>query len=183
MKGKSEKKLKRKDKLKDNLYLETFFSIKSRKEFIDTDYINGVYDAENRQLIRPLTNEEKQWLNKFYKEHLHASFCEEDPMVKKLSQEKKDKMKESIQSLSQQIKDLQKDINKLVITKNKIEKKINKIKEKDLRRQIYENNNARNRCVLNRKKASKDLLYLDDILETGNHPTTLVHYDREEDKS
>ena len=61
--------------------LEKKFTLKSRLEFLDVDYINGVFDKNGNKVIRGLNEEEKEWLNKFYKETLNASFGHEDPLI------------------------------------------------------------------------------------------------------
>jgi hypothetical protein len=61
--------------------LEKKFTLKGRQEFIDTEYINGVFDKDGNQVIRGLTDEEKEWLNKFYQEDLNASFNHDDPLI------------------------------------------------------------------------------------------------------
>jgi len=50
------------------------YNTKSRHFFIETDYINGVKNDHGRQVLRPLTEEEKEWLNKFYDETVNANF-------------------------------------------------------------------------------------------------------------
>jgi hypothetical protein len=45
-----------------------------RQEFIETHYINGVYNDKGEQVIRPLSLEEKSFLNKYYKEFVHGTF-------------------------------------------------------------------------------------------------------------
>lgn len=48
-------------------------NLKVRRYYIDTEYINGVKDENGQRVIRPLTEEEKDWLNKFYGEYVCAS--------------------------------------------------------------------------------------------------------------
>ena len=80
-------------------------NLKGRQDYMDTEYANGVYDNTGKELIRALTEKEKDWLAQFYKEWLNA-----------------DK------------------------TNSKLYKK------KDQWKEIYGENNARNRCLLNRSK-------------------------------
>jgi len=47
---------------------------KTRHYYIEPEYINGVVNAEGEQVIRPLTDKEKTWLNKFYEEYIVTSF-------------------------------------------------------------------------------------------------------------
>lgn len=50
------------------------YNIKARQEFMDAEeFIDGVYDEEGNELIRPLTDEEKEWYNQFYREYYNAS--------------------------------------------------------------------------------------------------------------
>ena len=45
-----------------------------RHEFIETSYISGVYNQDGSQVIRPLNDSEKDWLNNYYKEFVHGTF-------------------------------------------------------------------------------------------------------------
>lgn len=49
-------------------HLNKHGALSHRKEFIDTVYIEGVYDKAGNQVIRPMTEEEKAWLNQFNQE-------------------------------------------------------------------------------------------------------------------
>lgn len=53
-------------------YLKREKNLKSRRYFIETDYINGVKDSSGKYVMRPLTQEEKEFLNKYYKEVVNA---------------------------------------------------------------------------------------------------------------
>jgi len=87
--GKKRKKRKTRRSEATNPALQKKFTIKSRQEFLETEYTKGVYDDEGRELIRPLTKEEQAWLNKFYTEDLNASFNHEDPLYKTKEERKK----------------------------------------------------------------------------------------------
>ena len=54
--------------------LNNHYNLKSRWEYIETEYINGVFDKQGNRLIRELTKEEKEWLDKFYRETVNANF-------------------------------------------------------------------------------------------------------------
>jgi hypothetical protein len=71
--SKSKKKSELKAENKKYRYLQREKNLKSRRYFIDTDYIDGVYNEEGKQVIRGLSQEEKAWLNQFYKEDLCVS--------------------------------------------------------------------------------------------------------------
>lgn len=45
-----------------------------RRDFIETSYIHGIINANGEQVIRPLTIEEKEILNNYYKEFVHGTF-------------------------------------------------------------------------------------------------------------
>jgi hypothetical protein len=45
-----------------------------RKDFIETPYLQGVQNNEGDLVIRPLNQEEVDWLNNFYKEYVHSTF-------------------------------------------------------------------------------------------------------------
>lgn len=52
--------------------------IHSRKEAVDTEYVNGVYDSSGKQVMRALTKDEKEWLTRFYNEEINATFESSD---------------------------------------------------------------------------------------------------------
>lgn len=58
--------------------LERSLNIKTRRYYIETEYVNGVYDDDGREIFRPLTDEEKAWLNKFYEETIVTKFNKDD---------------------------------------------------------------------------------------------------------
>ena len=54
--------------------LKRELNTKVRRYYIEPDYIDGVVNEKGEQVIRPLNDEEKAWLNKFYKEVIVTSF-------------------------------------------------------------------------------------------------------------
>jgi hypothetical protein len=54
--------------------LDPRFNLKGRKCYIEADYINGVYNQNGNMVMRPLTDDEKEWLNKYYEETVVTSF-------------------------------------------------------------------------------------------------------------
>ena len=115
-------------------------NLKSRQDYMDTNYTKGVKDASGRLVMRPLTSEEKDWLAQFYKEWLNA-----------------DKRNSSLYTEDEEWK------------------------------AIYNENNARNRCLYNQaKKTGKLTGYHFDISdrklikELGEHDLELMLiHDRE----
>jgi hypothetical protein len=53
-------------------------TLKTRRDFIETDYINGVKDSEGRMVMRPLTKEEVEWLSQYYQEAENVNFNKTD---------------------------------------------------------------------------------------------------------
>ena len=49
-------------------------NLKVRRYYIEPDYIHGARDKNGKVVIRPLTNDEKAWLNKFYEETVITKF-------------------------------------------------------------------------------------------------------------
>lgn len=45
-----------------------------RREFIETEYVDGVVDWKGELVIRPLNAHETKFLSDFYREHAHATF-------------------------------------------------------------------------------------------------------------
>jgi hypothetical protein len=99
--------------------------LKTRIEYMDVEYINGIYDEFGNQVMRPLTPEEKDWLDKFYKEYYCASFNHENCLHK----------------------------------------------SKNEKRNLYNANNARNRCIYNLKNAIHTLKPLNDESYNPAHNT------------
>lgn len=162
----------------------------ARKDFIEVDYINGVYDKNGREVIRPMTEAEKKWLNDFYEETVVTNFLRH-PELRRLSEEKKKlieckyvkKMQEQIKNLKkcepiqeETIKELKQTI-KLTKEQNKeinyrklrkIEKEMQKVRDMVLlysntedHKQFYNENNRRNTCIYNTCKKRGILIDLD----------------------
>lgn len=49
-------------------------NLKSRRDYIEPEYVDGVCDENGKRVIRPLNEEEKAWLNKFYQETIITTF-------------------------------------------------------------------------------------------------------------
>ena len=69
--------------------LEKGLNVKSRKDFIEVDYVNGVKNSNGEQVIRPLNEEEKAFLNQFYEETVVTNFSH-DVRIKHLNKRRKD---------------------------------------------------------------------------------------------
>lgn len=123
---------------------------------MDTEYINGVRNEDGELVMRPLTDEEKEFLNKFYQETVNANFLH-DPELKSLH----NKIKE-VQQLDNPTEE---DFERLdylnLLYLEKAEEALLYSGEKDQKR-IYGENNARNRCLYNRSKSSGSLSHIED---------------------
>lgn len=53
-------------------YLDRKLNLKARRDYIETFYVNGVKGADGEYALRPLTEEEKDWLNQYYREVVNA---------------------------------------------------------------------------------------------------------------
>ena len=53
-----------------------------RQEFIEVPYLKGVFNDEGHQVIRSLTDVEKDWLDNYYKEFVHGTFTTDKESTK-----------------------------------------------------------------------------------------------------
>ena len=60
-----------------------------RQEFIETSYLRGVFNEDGTQVIRALDEEEKQFLNNYYKEFVHGTFVTDSESNKLFKKAKK----------------------------------------------------------------------------------------------
>ena len=165
--------------------LDKTYNLKTRTELYDYDYIDGYHDSETGHTTRPLNDSEKKFLNKFTEEYINAEF---NPRKRRVMKQKKaDHPKNAnLKKLNKVILDYLKTMNQSVVNsdiasstktnlrrmiakfKNEIKKKIKKEMKfiKDYyKKEAYDNNNARNRCILTKAKASGRLLGLSDLPE------------------
>ena len=95
-----------------------------RRNFIESEYIDGIKDHEGSIIIRPLNKEEISWLDSFYKEYIHTTFITDKDStslfkkIKKMSKSSKNlkhlelhgedclEVKQLIQQFNQKSKDL-----------------------------------------------------------------------------
>jgi len=141
---------------------------KSRTDYIEADYVDGVYGDKGEELIRPLTEEEKTWLNNFYGEYVAVSDRQLNPTPEIMEYMKeKSECKKEIAKIrrTQKIKTNP----RIVFLQNRIdsiEGALDFLREEagvfhatcDEQRELYSVNNSRNFCVYNNRKARGMLL-------------------------
>jgi hypothetical protein len=149
---------------------------KSRTDYIEPDYIDGVIDQYGEKVIRSLLEDEKEWLNNFYGETIAVSDTQLNPTpeIKEYMKQKADlksdnvkiKKKKGYKSTKQAMKDSEFRFNLKKI--EEIEKSLDFLREEqgvlhptcDEQRELYTDNNTRNACVFNNRKARGMLLEL-----------------------
>ena len=75
--SKTKKKVSKRSKAKCPA-LDKQMNTKGRRYYIETDYINGVVNEDGETVIRKMTDDEKEWLNQFYRENLNATFKKDE---------------------------------------------------------------------------------------------------------
>jgi len=159
--------------------LDKRFTLKRRQEFLETEYINGVIDNNGKLVIRRLTDEEKEWLNLFYKETLNTSFEELNslypvPGISKLS---KDNIKEIRGLFLNKNKSINKDLLNTMSFVKELARRfkvpadtiINIVKRKEL----YDANNALNNDLIkNGLRTTCEYNYNDDSGDDYYYPIT-----------
>lgn len=125
-----------------------------RADFIDNiEYVNGVKAQDGQIAIRPLTEDEVEFLNRFNKEYYHASFDKDDSKNIHKKTEDVDLMLE----VKEKIKELKSQLNQSIKETKRISKEIQKLEDQykkiNPRKLCTDDNNARNRCLFNKAKA------------------------------
>ena len=143
---------------------------KSRQDYIEADYVNGVFDNKGREVIRPLTESEKDWLNKFYGEAVAFSDRQLNPTeeIKEYMKKKSECKKKIAQIRKKQKIKTNKEIEHLFLKIEEIEQALDFLREEagvfhptcEEQRKLYNVNNSRNYCVYNNRKARGMLLDL-----------------------
>jgi len=163
---------------KDSKYpaLDKSKNLLSRSEYIETDYVSGIYDETGQEIIRPLTDKEKEFLNKFYEETIVTNFYH-DKQLYNLNKIKKSIIEDAnVQELKNQLKETSdtKEKNRIKqlikITKKQneeiyaeelesLKQEMQSLRDENLlysdpmdHRQFYKANNSRNNCVLIKAK-------------------------------
>lgn len=133
---------------------------KLRRDYLDNlYYVDGVKNRKDEQLIRPLNDSEKEWLNKFNGEYYGASFDKDDS--KNLHKNNADDI--TIYNIRQDISKLRKlaakeqDPDLAREYYEELDEQIEYLKEVYPKKLCTDDNNSRNRCLLNTGKATNEL--------------------------
>ena len=159
------KKTRRDNSKYPNLDIE--LNTKRRRYYMDNvEYVDGVLDQDGNYSIRPLTDEEKEFLNKFNGEYYNAEFDSND--ANNLHKTKVDttviaNIRESLSKLRAKTKRETCPVT-LKSLYNEIEELTEYLQEVDPRKGCTDANNARNRCLVN--KARVDNSYKLTSVET-----------------
>jgi len=60
-----------------------------RRDFIETPYLRGVFNSDGSQVIRALNEDEKTWLDNYYKEFVHSTFITDEESTRLFKKAKK----------------------------------------------------------------------------------------------
>lgn len=140
-------------------------TVKTRQDFIEADYVEGVFDRKGNMVIRPMTQEEIDWLSRFYQETEHSTFqtnekikkqedlykqlCRDFKANKKyMSFEESQSFREKIDGAYQKLVQLRSETNTFY-------------PEDEDRREIYTKSNRRREDIFNRAKVTNNLISLD----------------------
>ena len=154
--------------------LDPHLNLRTRIDELDFDYLDKLNDKE------------KQFLNNFANEYTHTVFKKGKKRLhkkKEVESEKNKLLRDLHKNLQQQIKAIVNLINSMQgygSTKTKLKRIVTKFRlalKKQIKREMafikdvykkdaYDRNNARNRCVLSRAKAQGKVLGYDDLPET-----------------
>lgn len=138
--------------------------MKTRKDYVELDYLNGVKNENGEQVIRALTQEERDWIQRFYQETEHVNFQK----TKQIQQERED-----YKQLKKEYKELKDKFSREAAElKSKIETKYKSIVElreqtgtfytedKD-RQALFDRDYERRMDLFNNAKSSGNLIYYD----------------------
>jgi hypothetical protein len=148
--------------------------VKARTDYLVCPYINGVVSANGDLVIRPLNEEELDFLNKFQSELVHANtkFDEKDTVHPFKTKEDSDKLKAKRRSIKKEINNK---ISKIIKLKQRVSKLMDRVEilrsqydeviAKDFRKLINDENNSRNACIYNKLKSKNSLIFLGDNID------------------
>jgi len=149
-------------------FIDNRGAYKTRKDFIETQYINGVKDEAGNLVMRPLNAEEVAFLDAFYKESVHANFTTSEETkkheleIKRLERDNKSYHK----AFKEDSKEILKAIENKKIETSKARKALGNIySDYDEQKEIRQQNYQRNQCVFNKTKVQSKLDSFEEIVE------------------
>jgi len=148
----------------ENPGLEKKWTLPIRQDYFEVDYVDGVVNDSGDLVIRPLNQEEKNWLNKFQEEYVNANMLHDKELYKI---HRKIKELEKIEKpTDQQLEDHM--YLKFLYIDRANETQLHKgVKNQ---KKISDANNFRNSCIYNRAKTSGKLMeYITEIYDEDNY--------------
>lgn len=166
-----------KKRRKEYDYLDKKGTTRTRQDYIETDYSNGVKDDKGNLVIRPLTYEEKEWLSQFVSETEHGNLNKTKQIkteVKALKDLRADyrtaKRKENINEMERLFPLIEEKLQYIEMLRDSCNNFYTK--EEDVK-EIYTRDNERRRDVYNNAKIS-DNLVLYDLTEYDKFSTEAI---------
>lgn len=77
-----------------NPFLKKQTNTTIRQDYIETGYFDGVRNKDGEMVIRPLTDEEKEWMNQYYKEVVNTNDFYPGEQGEKLKEQRQQILKE-----------------------------------------------------------------------------------------
>jgi hypothetical protein len=145
-------------------YLKANLNTKRRQDYLDNIYyVEGVKSVDGvSEGIRGLDDSEKEWLNRFNKEYYGASFEEDDSQ----NLHQRTASDEEILAVRDYISDLRKRAAKekepelAAELYEELEMMVDQLSEMHPQKKCTDSNNARNRCLLNKGKATNEVKFI-----------------------
>jgi len=139
--------------------------VKNRRDFIEADYVDGVFNEKGEQTIRALNEVEREFLSQFYAEEVHGNFAKtkeisaQEAVHKQLNRQ----MRETRKLISsEEVLELQIEIDKAYKKLVHLRSETNTFYPEDAdRHEIFKNGNNRREDVFNRAKSANKLIAFD----------------------
>ena len=135
-------------------------TLKTRQDFVETDYVNGVRDASGKLVMRPLTLEEREFLAQYYKEAENVNFNK----TEELKTEQK-KLRSLIQKHKSYKEIYDEEHPKVVAQRAKVkflrEESNSLFIEDEQRRELFKQDNGRRSDIFNLAKHTGNLVNFD----------------------
>lgn len=127
-----------------------------RQEYMEVDYVDGVRNKDGELVIRALNDEERDFLNKFNEEVVGANFIHDSQLRGIYEKQKVFRNKDEL------TEDDEREIIRLQLEYCARADEALLYPNHEDQKKLYGENNARNRCLINRSKATGSLSELND---------------------